>query len=45
MKQLSIGNQNTFEILINFFTKDNWTFEQIKPKCILKMAFQGKSDR
>jgi hypothetical protein len=42
MNQQTINNQNIFAIIINFFTADNWQFQQIESESVLQMAFQGK---
>jgi hypothetical protein len=45
MNQQTINNQNIFAIIINFFTADNWQFQQIESESVLQMAFQGKHGR
>lgn len=45
MNQQAIGSQNIFEVIVNFFKQDNWSFEERTSEAVLQMAFQGKSGR
>ncbi|AFZ22685.1 hypothetical protein Cylst_0323 [Cylindrospermum stagnale PCC 7417] len=45
MNQQAIGSSSIFELIINFFKEDNWSFEEIKSESALQMTFQGKSGR
>ncbi|WP_414553023.1 YbjN domain-containing protein [Anabaena sp. CCY 0017] len=45
MNQQAIDSQNIFDVLVNFFKKDNWSFEQIKSESALQMVCQGKNGK
>jgi hypothetical protein len=38
-------NRTIFEEMINFFTKDDWSFAKIKGEPVLRLVFQGKNGK
>ncbi|MBD1848181.1 YbjN domain-containing protein [Cyanobacteria bacterium FACHB-63] len=38
-------NSSIYQVMIDFFTEDDWAFTKLQGESILQLAFQGKHDR